>query len=289
MRVYLSDDSDPQLTPYRNLRDRDLSANYGVFVAEGWEVVSRLLKSSWSVRSLLVVATKEHRLSAMADDLPDTVPVFVVSSTLMTEVVGFEVHRGILALGERRYSEPVLPVSGPSSVLALSGVNNHENVGMAFRNAAALGVSMVALDAQTADPLYRKALRVSMGHVLSVPFRVFPSSEYMVNALREHNFHIYGSSPGRGLSIDQLLKNLGQTAYVNPLNSRITVLIGPEGPGLSETLLNAVDDILTVPMARGTDSLNAATSAAIILHGLRILSPSSFVEYSERNSKIHLN
>ena len=165
----------PELEPYVSLRDRDLAGRGdGLFVAEG-EVVVRVLASPrqtrFRVRSLLVEQRRVEAIRDVIDALPDDVPVYVVAQPVMDAVVGFAIHRGILALGER--GAPLAPESlltGGGLAIGLVGLTNHDNVGSVFRSAAAFGARGVLLDAATCDPLYRKSIRVSVGGALVVPF-----------------------------------------------------------------------------------------------------------------------
>lgn len=257
---------DPRLIPYRALRDKDLAREAGLFVAEGFEVVNHLVRSQWKLRSILVAESRWPRLAerlAAAESssagegatLPG--PVFTAPVSELSKLVGFPIHRGVLALGERGSGpDPALEAPGTSVVLALAGLANHDNVGAAFRNAAGFGARAVLLDGATADPLYRKALRVSMGHVLRVPWARSGAELDVINRLEMTGHRIIGLSPGAPLSLERALRDLG---------SRIAIVIGAEGPGLSTAVLSRVIPA-SIPMMGGTDSLNAATAAAIALY-----------------------
>ena len=268
----VKDLQDPRLAPYKNLRDKNIIRDHEVFIAEGFEVVDRLINSPWRVQSVLVADTRLERLKPSLKKLEASTPIFVSSIDLMSTLVGFPIHRGVLAAGQRKQPfVPPIPDEGPASILALAGVTNHDNVGAAFRNARALGATAIFIDEKTADPLYRKALRVSMGHVLGIPFQRFPAVHKMVGWLRQKGFYIYGTSPSPpGRSLDEVLAG-------KPVPQRIALMLGPEGPGLAPDLLVQLDETLKIPMAPDVDSLNAATAGAIALHTLRFRSPQSFI------------
>lgn len=269
--VVLEDLKDARLRPYRDLKDRDLARDEGAFVAEGFEVVGHLVQSEWPVRSVLIAASRRPRVEKYLALLPAEVPVFVAEMDLMSKLVGFPIHRGVLACGARRPPPFTLP-EGPVSVLGLAGLANHDNVGAAFRNAAAMGATAVALGG-SADPLYRKALRVSMGHTLRVPQFHHSTPGGMVDALRAAGLHIFGATPRADAT--EVTSLLGRA-----VPERFALLIGEEGAGLSDELLERCDGLLRIQMASGTDSLNAATSAAVLLNTLRYVSPSSFASSS---------
>lgn len=268
MRERVSDLADPRLRVYRNLRDKDLAREEEAFVAEGLEVVGHLVRSRWSVRSVLLAESRWARLEPHLADLGPEVPVFVATLEQMSSVVGFPIHRGVLACGDRRSPPFALPPCGPVSVLGLAGLANHDNVGSAFRNAAAFGVHAVALGG-AADPLYRKSLRVSMGHALRVPFFETERPEALVERLRQSDLQVWGASPRAG-GLE------AETLAPGQIPERIALLIGEEGAGLSDRVLAECDETIRIRMAAGTDSLNAATAAAVLLHVLRSGCPQAF-------------
>ena len=196
----------PELDPYLRLRDRDLARSDGLFVAEG-EVVVRVLarkafasarQTSFRVRSLLVEQRRVEAIRDVLDALDDEVPAYVVAQELMDAAVGFAIHRGILALGERGPAlEPAALLgdrsrsstrrrsAGANIAVGLVGLTNHDNVGSVFRNAAAFGACGVLLDAATCDPLYRKSIRVSVGAALVVPFARCRTPEAMLQIIAD--------------------------------------------------------------------------------------------------------
>jgi tRNA G18 (ribose-2'-O)-methylase SpoU len=253
----VTDPADPRLADFRDLtvadRRPDRTGGRGLVIAEGVPVVRRLLASPYPVRAVLGVP---GRLAALAADLAAVdAPVYQASAEVMAETVGFHLNRGVLAAADRA-PEPVAGavLAGARRVLALEGVNDHENLGALFRNAAALGVDAVLLGPRCADPLYRRSVRVSMGHVLRVPFVRAPLS-----ALREAGLTVLALTPRPPAA---------PLSTVDPSVPRAALLVGAEGAGLSAAALAVADRQVRIPMAAGVDSLNVATAAAIALHHL---------------------
>jgi len=253
--VHITGADHPALQPYTAMRERDLVGREGLFIAEG-EVVLRVLasRSTMTIRSLLL---EERRLETVADviaGLPDTVPAYVVPQHVMDGVVGFSIHRGILALGER--GAPIAPadlVRGASVIVGLVGLTNHDNVGSIFRNAAAFGADGVLLDPESCDPLYRKAIRVSAGAALVVPFARSKSVDEMFEVLAAAHIEPIALTPRGEETIDAL-----------PPAPR-ALLLGTEGPGLPEDVLARTRRV-RIDMAPGLDSLNVAVASGIALH-----------------------
>jgi tRNA G18 (ribose-2'-O)-methylase SpoU len=185
----IADPDDPRLEPYTRMRERDLVGRTRRFIAEG-EVTLRLLlgaRTRFRAESILLVP---ERWPGLAPDLaacPDKPPVYLADRAVMSAVTGFPIHRGVLAVGQRG-PEPdpavlVPPTPAPALVLGLAGLTNHDNVGAAFRNAAAFGADAVFLDAASCDPLYRKSIRVSAGAALIQPFaRLAPGQDWLALA-----------------------------------------------------------------------------------------------------------
>lgn len=243
------------------MRERDLVGRQGLFVAEG-EVVVRVLARSPLVRaqSLLLAQKRVPALADVIDALPADVPVYAASQAAMDAVVGFPIHRGILALG-RRAAEPdagmlLSELPDEALVLVLSGIANHDNMGGLFRNAAAFGAHAVILDPTCCDPLYRKAIRVSVGAALIKPFARLGEDEDLLEVLARGGFEPLALSPGGR-------ETLAQTARA----PRTAVVLGAEGPGLSQALLERAKTV-RIPMADGFDSLNVAVTAGVVLHHL---------------------
>lgn len=257
----VTDPADPRLDDYRDLttadRRPDRPGGRGLVIAEGVVVVRRLLCSPYRARSLLGVA---RRLDELAADLaPLDVPAYRVEADLMAEVVGFHLNRGVLAVADRAAPPDAAGIAREARVLAvLEGVGDHENLGALFRNAAALGVDGVLLGPRCSDPLYRRSVRVSMGHVLRVPFAPLPGPwPASLDLLRHAGLRVAALTPaGDAVPLRAAGLDTGPVA----------LLLGAEGPGLSEAALAAADLRVRIPMASGVDSLNVATAAAVAFH-----------------------
>lgn len=250
--IAIDDAADARLDLYRDVKDRDLTDREGLFMAEGQVVLERLFASSLcDVVSVLTTPERLERLDVSA--LRETVPIYVVPQSVMDSVAGFAIHRGYLALG--RYApafELQTLVERPRvRVLALSAIANTDNMGGLMRNAAAFGVDAVVLDKACCDPLYRKAIRVSVGGVFQVPhYRV----EDLPGTFRALNLTPYALSPSGDIRLDAL-RPAARSAF----------LFGAEGPGLSADLMAACTSV-RIDMHGGFDSLNVATTSGIVLY-----------------------
>jgi len=261
MLVRITEADDPRIAPYRSIREPELVRRDGGFVVEG-EVVLRtaVREGRHPLQSVLLAQSRVEKLADTLALLPEQVPVYVAPQAVLDAIAGFPIHRGILALG-RRASEPdpdaLLAHLGPRAVVVgLIGVGNHDNMGGVFRNAAAFGAGAVLLDEGCCDPLYRKAIRTSVGAALTVPFASLPNAEAMLALLERHGFAALALSPSGG---ERLID------VVPP--ARSAVVLGAEGPGLPEAVM-ARTRTVRIPMAGAFDSLNVATTAGIVLHHL---------------------
>jgi tRNA G18 (ribose-2'-O)-methylase SpoU len=262
---------DDRVGDYRNLTDAALRRaptapeGPGTFIVEGTLAIRQLVRSRYPVRSLLVTAAK---LDALAADLDAVAaPVYVASRATMAGVAGFDVHRGALASAARLPAPPVdAVVAGARVVVVLEGINDHENLGALFRNAAAFGVDGVLLCPRTADPLYRRSVRVSVGHVLHVPWTRVGRWPDGLTELRSAGFELIALTP------DPAAVPL---PHFTPGAGRCALVVGAEGAGLSEAALAAADRRVRVPMSPGADSVNVATAAAIAFYHLASRQPAS--------------
>lgn len=260
-RFSIEEPNDPRVDDFRDLstadRRPDRPGGRGLVIAEGTVVVRRLLASAYPVRALLGVA---RRIDELAPDLAGVnVPAYVASAGTMAEIVGFHLNRGVLAVADKAPQPSVAEVLERSRVVAvLEGVGDHENLGALFRNAAALGVGGVLLGPGCSDPLYRRSVRVSMGNVLRVPFASVGSWPGDLLLLRRHGFRVAALTPR------------ADSAQLRELSGvhRVALLLGSEGPGLTEEALAAADVAVRIPMAEGVDSLNVATAAAVAFYEL---------------------
>jgi tRNA G18 (ribose-2'-O)-methylase SpoU len=259
--VDIDDPDDERIADYRQIRERDLVGRGNLFIAEGVTVLSVLLRSPWhQTISLLIAEQRLEGLAPMLAALPESVPVYSVRGAVLNRITGYPIHRGILALG-RRGTMPapaalLTQAPSPATIVVLSGTANHDNLGGVFRNAAAFGAGAVLLDRQCCDPLYRKAIRVSVGATLLVPWARVRSAEEAVMLLESHGFAAVAFSPSGPTAL---------AGWARP--ARLGAFFGPEGPGLPEALLQRLDT-LSIPMANGFDSLNLATASGIVLHHL---------------------
>lgn len=257
----VEDPADPRVADFFALNDpgrrREVERDGGFFVAEGALVIRQLLQSRYPVRSLLAT---EQGLEALADVLGGVdAPVYRVSQALMTSIAGFRFHRGALASAARRPPADLATVAaGAGLVLMAEGVTDNENLGSLFRNAAAFGVSGVVVDGTSADPLYRRSVRVSMGQVLRLPYARVPDAVAAIRRLQALGFEVLALTPAAGAE---------DIRVVRPGGRRV-LLVGAEGPGLSAGALAVVDRRLRIAMGAGVDSLNVATAAAVALHHL---------------------
>ena len=255
----VADPDDPRIAAYCDIRERDLVGRQGLFVAEGRVVLAMLLASPrFAARSVLIAA---HRMEALADliaQVPEGVPVYAASQPVLDTIAGFPLHRGILAIGARRdvASVDTLLASLPerACVVALSGIANHDNMGGIFRNAAAFGADAVVMDSDCCDPLYRKAIRVSVGAALLVPFAR--------GWRRGGSGRAAAGAPVRCAGVEP---DGGAAAGGCGVGSAHRGAVRGGGPGLPPAMLARATGV-RIPMAVGFDSLNVATTSGIVLH-----------------------
>lgn len=257
--VDIDDPSDPRVDDFRDLnsvdRRPDLPGGRGLVIAEGVLVVQRMLASRYRPIGLLGV---QRRLDELGDDLADVdVPFFRADAEVMAKVVGFHLNRGVLAAAKRLDPLPLSEVlAGAETITVLEGVNDHENIGSIFRNAAGMDVGAVVLGPGCADPLYRRSVRVSMGHALRVPYAVTGRWPADLSTIRDAGFRVMAMTPDP--SATPLARAVG--------DGPVAVMLGAEGPGLTEHAMRAADVRARIPMSPGTDSLNVATAAALAFY-----------------------
>jgi len=251
--VEVSDADDPRLADYRRLKERHLNAEGGRFVAESERVVRRLVGSGLRVHSVLLTPP---RLATLADALGGSFPVFVAAQPVLDTIAGFHVHRGCLAIGER--PAPVPLPRGARALVAAEDLTDVDNLGALARHAAAFGADGLVLSPRCADPFYRKAIRVSLGAVFTLPVvraRAWPDD---LDELRAGGIAVVGAVVEPGAV---------PLARFRP-PARFALLLGAEGPGLSAAARARCDHLVTIPMSPGADSLNVATAGAIFLWAL---------------------
>lgn len=258
--VPIAEFDDPRLAPFRAVRDRDAQRD-GLFIAEGKVVLNVLFGSGrFEAQSLLLLDRRLDGLRSTLAAAPADLPVYVASQDLLDRVAGFHLHRGVLAAVHRRPREDAgaLLASLPASatVVVAVGIANHDNVGAIFRNAAAFGAGAVLLDATSCDPLYRKAIRVSVGAALKIPFAIVPDAASLPGLLASHGFEALALSPSGQRDIADFRRG-----------ARTALVLGAEGPGLPAELMAGMSTV-RIAMAPGFDSLNVAAASAVALHRL---------------------
>lgn len=266
--IDITDPADPRVDDFRDLNSVDRRPDVpalpggrvgkGLVIAEGVLVAQRMIASRFTPHAFLGVDKRMAELAAdlRAPELAGT-PFYRTDADTMAQIVGFHLNRGVLAAARRPAPLTVPEVlDGARTVAVLEGVNDHENIGSIFRNAAGLGVDAVIFGQGCADPLYRRCVRVSMGHALLVPFARYETWPADLNILRDSGFQLVALTPGEG-SVPLSEAVTGQ---------KVAFLVGAEGPGLAEHTMRACDVRARIPMSRGTDSLNVATAAAIAFY-----------------------
>lgn len=265
--IHITDTADPRLDDVRDLKTMDNAK--GLVFGEGPLVGGRVIDSRYPLRCVVGFEKKLNTFFAQREEEglpPIDVPVYVVTRELLAEVAGYDMHRGIIAVADRAPERDVDTLLDSRTLVVLEGVGDHENIGAIFRNAAGMGVDGVLLGAGTADPLYRRSVRVSMGHVLRLPFAHLEGTvttwQRSLEQLREAGFRLVSLTP------DDKAEHLAN-ALIDDTGApyeKVALLVGGEGPGLTEHAMRATDIRARIPMANGTDSLNVATSAAIAFY-----------------------
>ncbi|ENN87179.1 tRNA/rRNA methyltransferase [Rhizobium freirei PRF 81] len=260
--IEITDADDPRIAEFRDIRERDLTGRENRFIAEG-TVVLRLLagahaaEGDFAAEKVLLLRNRVSGLSDIIEALPADVPIYVATAEVLDGIVGFHLHRGVLALGRRKaetgLSAFLERLPQRALVLAGCGISNHDNMGSMFRNAAAFGADAVLLDESCCDPLYRKALRVSVGSILTVPYCRQSSDLDLLSAMADRGFAIWSLSPNGKVDIRDV-----------PALERMALVVGTEGDGLPQNILSRFGSV-RIPQAPGLDSLNVATASGIAL------------------------
>jgi len=258
--IRISDRGDPRIAPFVQVRERDLTGGAdGRFIVEGKVPLSILLtRSRFNIDCLFLCETRLAPLAELLRELPDQVPIYTAPQSLMDEIAGFPIHRGILACawkGAGLDLQDLVPDQARNQrLLVLNQLSNHDNVGAAFRNAAAFGADGVVLDAGCCDPLYRKAIRVSSGASLWLPYHHAGTGADHIAHLQTAGYTVWALTPRRQ----------APSLYDLPAPKKLALLLGSEGPGLPDALLQQAQPV-RIPMASGFDSVNVATAGAIAL------------------------
>jgi tRNA G18 (ribose-2'-O)-methylase SpoU len=266
--VRIDDPADPRIAGLVSIKERDLTGRHGGFIAEGTVVLRMLAAAHRAGRGMKAEAILllENRVSGVSDiltEFPADIPVYVANASVFDAIAGFNMHRGVLALGRRDQALGMNALIGAlptkSLVLAACGISNHDNMGSMFRNAAAFGADAVLMDDTSCDPMYRKAIRVSVGSVLTVPFAREGSAAALVSKLQAAGFSIWGLSP-RGKT---------DLCDIAP-SQRMALLVGTEGEGLPQHILASIRTA-RIRQRPGLDSLNVATATGIALHQVAMI------------------
>jgi tRNA G18 (ribose-2'-O)-methylase SpoU len=260
-RILTADDS--RVADYRGLSDPDLLRSRKLFIAEGRTVVTRLIEDGqWTVRSVLVSDAARRDLEPVLAAIAARVPILVCETRFFLGMTGHDIHRGCLALIERPPPVPLEPVLAAARLaVVLEGVGNADNVGGVFRNATAFGVDVVMLSPTCCDPLYRKAIRTSMGASLRVPFVQLDEWPGALLHIRAAGFKLVALTPRRPSEPLETFASRLQPP-------KLALLVGSEGQGLTAAVESAADDRVRIPIARGVDSLNLAVATGIALECL---------------------
>ena len=271
--AHVSSPDDPRLAPYLGVRDRDTlgpDGRPGLFVGESPLVIEAMLRAPVDTLSILASERQEARAHALLDAArpwragradPD---ILLAPDDVLDAAVGFNIHRGFLAIGRRPAPctvREVVPAAGDCLLLVVEDVNNIDNIGQLFRNAAAFGCAAVVLSPSCHDPLYRKSLRVSCGHALRVPFARSEAWTEDLSWLRDGAGVALVGATGSGE------RTLAETAddLVRTSQRRVAVVVGAEFDGLSMKALRACSYRTRIPMAPGVDSLNVGVAAGVLL------------------------
>jgi tRNA G18 (ribose-2'-O)-methylase SpoU len=257
IRIESLDDS--RVFHYRNMKERELARLGGRFIAEGEWVVRRLLESRYATESVFVI---ERKAEAIAAVVPEHVPVYVTTPDVMSQVVGFDFHNGVMAVGMRGPSPTVAEVvagarEGPVTLAVCPQIEKTDNLGAIIRVAAAFGVTAMVLGERCCDPFYRQSVRVSMGAALKV--QIVRSEDLRADLRRLKDEH-------RVELIATVLDEAAEPLEAAGRRRGVALLFGNEGYGLDAEIVAMCDRRVTIPMAMGTDSLNVAVAAAVFLY-----------------------
>jgi len=254
---------DPALAPYRDVGDPAALERAGLFVAEGRLIVERLLEDGrFRVHSVAVTQPAAAALAGVFAARPD-ISVLVCEPDLLQSITGFDFHRGCLALAQRERADvPLDSLTQATTILALEGVGNPDNVGGLFRAAFALGADAVLIDGATGDPLYRKAIRTSMGATLRLPYARAADWAAALHTLRAKGFRVVALTPHpEAVALDDVRLAAA---------TRVVLVVGSEGNGLTRGSLDYADLKLRIPVDPRADSLNVVVAGAIALKTLLV-------------------
>ena len=273
--------NDPQIEPYRNQKDAWLKAAHNpdanqpnqrtkdpLFISEGSLVLEHHINSPYPLHSVLIDESKTNTHADLLAKVPNSVPIFTAPRPILDQITGYPIHRGLLAAGNRIPGPQLsdLLISARALVI-LEDLANHDNLGSVFRSVAALcGKNVpVILSPRCCDPLYRKSLRVSMGHALTIPFfQVQEQSLWIptLTTIKDSGFNLLALTPASdAIDIEEIPKNTTHSL-------KNAIMLGAEGPGLTNSALQAADKKVRIPLVSSADSLNISVAAAVALHRL---------------------
>jgi tRNA G18 (ribose-2'-O)-methylase SpoU len=259
---------DPRVEAYRNMKDRELARDGGRFIAEGEQVVRRLLASGIGVESVLL---SQRKANAVGPIVPPNIPVWIASDETIESVIGFEFHSGVMACGIRPkpvHFEQVLQRDGEQTVVVCPKITNVENLGSLVRLCAGFGVTALVLGNQCCDPFFRQSVRVSMGSVFTLPMvRLNDEESELIRLKQDWGFELVAT----------VLDPTAQPLAEAKRSPKTALLFGGEAEGLEKHHIALCDRTVTIPMRRNTDSLNVAIAAGIFLY--------HFVDVCGANSK----
>lgn len=266
--IDVDDPSDPRIAAFMGLRDHDLRRlrespggdMEGVFVAEGELVAGRALAAGYRAVAALL---DRSRTDPVPDGLGPTVPVYRAGPAVIQQVTGYQTHRGVLVtLARRRLPTPEAVLAEARRVVVTEAVVNPTNLGVIIRSAVALGIDALLLDPSSCDPLYRRANRASMGEGFALPHARLPALPQGLAPLRAAGFTVVALTP----SADAV--DIGDLAERSGPDDRLALVLGSEGPGLTEATEAAADVRARIPLVPGVDSLNVGVAAGIAFYAL---------------------
>lgn len=256
-RIAVTDPDDPRLAIYRDLPQRNLTRQSGLFIAEGEKVVERLIASDFEVESILAESPFAEKYESR---VPERAPIYVASREVLMKTIGFHFHRGILACGRRKrpssLSEVLKRLSSQTTLVVCPDVQDPTNLGSIIRSTAAFGCDGIILGPKCADPFSRRVLRVSMGAALHLPIVESADLASDIKRLIESDCDL----------IAAVVDPAAEPLAASHRGPRMALLLGSEGHGLSDEWLQLAHRRVTIPMQLGIDSLNVAIAAAVLLY-----------------------
>ncbi|MEM7229726.1 MAG: RNA methyltransferase [Planctomycetota bacterium] len=263
--ITIDDLEDPRIEVFRDVREKDLRGRKHLFVGESELVLRRMVRQPDRLHAILLTHQKYDRVRDDLRTVPSHVPIYVTDVERLSQIAGFHIHRGVLVTGHRPTAEQLSMDSAFAGLrdrasltfVIAEGLTNVDNIGALFRNAAAFGVDGILLDPTCCDPLYRKAVRVSMGHTLSTPYAVAQSWPDDLDRLRdEWGVRIVAAE----------ITGASQPVWTMPNAPRQALLFGSEGHGVSDGAIRRCDGVFHVPMHGDVPSLNVGVASAVMLY-----------------------